>query len=236
MRVSQIVAEPLVIHRRDMEREDRARSVEKALEAVGLGGDVSDRRPGQLSGGQQQRVGIARAIVTNPDLIVLDEPTSSLDVSVEADILELLGGLQKTTGVAYLFISHDIEVVNYFSDRVAVMYRGVVVEQGSTRQIMDCPGHPYTRALLSANLSIDPDDNKHQLVLPGEIPAGSEQFQGCPLVGRCPIEQPYCGNTAVGFYDVGAGHEVACLNLEGQPSPARVSAKYDDVIGSEMEN
>lgn len=154
--VGDTVTEPLVIHRLAATRAERTEQLRQTMDQVGLPFELANRYPRALSGGQQQRVGIARAIVTRPSLIVLDEPTSSLDLSVRAQILNLLDGLRETHGLSYLFISHDIATVRYISQRVAVMYLGRIVELGPVDEVMERPAHPYTRALLSATLSPDP--------------------------------------------------------------------------------
>ena len=211
MRVESIVAEPLVIFEGGLSRRERRERVIATLEEVGLGSEHLDRRPRDLSGGQQQRVGIARAIVTQPRFIVLDEPTSSLDLTVRATILNLLGELQKRHGLAYLFISHDIATVRHFCTRTAVMYLGRIVEIGTTGAVVDSPRHPYTRALLSAALSADPRERPPHYPLSGDIPSPTDVPAGCPLVGRCPIEVPACSQAPVPLEPIGPGHEVACL-------------------------
>lgn len=164
MNVSSIVGDPLAIHQPQLSRRDRAAVVKDTLAAVGLTPDMMDRHPGALSGGQQQRVGIARAIITQPDFVLLDEPTSSLDLSVRAQILRLLGDLRESFGLTYLFISHDISTVEYFCDQILVMYRGRIVEAGPTSQVLNDPQHGYTKALLSATLSADPRITKEQVL------------------------------------------------------------------------
>jgi oligopeptide/dipeptide ABC transporter ATP-binding protein len=219
MRVGSIVAEPLRIHQRALPAGQRRRRVVETLEAVGLGEQFLDRFPRQLSGGQQQRVGIARAVVTRPRLVVLDEPTSSLDVSVRAQTLRLLGDLQRDLGIGYVFISHDIHTVSHFSQRVAVMYLGMVVEAGPTAQVLGEPRHPYTKALLSAALSLDPDEQRPHLPLRGEIPSPTRLPPGCPLSGRCPVEQPVCATGPVAHRRVTEGHTAACVTVAGEPLP-----------------
>lgn len=155
MRIGDIVGEPLVIHRM-ADREERRERVETALEEVNLAPEMARRFPSELSGGQQQRVGIARALITQPEFIVLDEPTSSLDLSIQAGILLLLSDLQRRHGLAYLYISHDIGTVGYFSQRVAVMRLGEIVEDGATSEVLDSPREAYTRELMDATLSVDP--------------------------------------------------------------------------------
>ena len=152
------IAEPLQVHQPQLGTSEVRKQVTQTLERVGLPTDMATRLPGELSGGQQQRVGIARAIISQPRFLVLDEPTSSLDLSIRAQVLELLGALQRELSMAYLFVSHDMQTVEWVSDRIAVMYLGEVVEANSTRQICDSPQHEYTRTLLSARLSADPRD------------------------------------------------------------------------------
>jgi len=152
------IAEPLQVHRPDLSTTQVRDEVTKTLDRVGLPASMATRLPGELSGGQQQRVGIARAIVSRPRFLVLDEPTSSLDLSIRAQVLRLLAELQRDLSMAYLFVSHDMSTVEWVSDRIAVMYLGEVVETDTTRQICDAPRHPYTRTLLSARLSADPRD------------------------------------------------------------------------------
>lgn len=174
MRVGDIVAEPLVIHEPALTRPERRERVAAILRDVGLSVDHAERSPGVLSGGQQQRVGMARAMVTRPSLVVLDEPTSSLDLSIRAQILNLLGALQDKYGAAYLFISHDIATVAYINRRIAVMQQGRVVETGPTDRIMQSPTHPYTRTLLSAQLPVDPDESPPTYPRCGDAQTGAQ--------------------------------------------------------------
>ena len=168
MSIGAIVAEPLQIHRPDLGTAETRRLVREALERVGLPADASARLPGELSGGQQQRVGVARAIISRPRFVVLDEPTSSLDLSIRAQILALLAELQEDLGLAYLFVSHDMHTVEWVSDRVAVMYLGEFVEVGPTAQLFGQPSHAYTRTLLSARLSADPREKHAYRAFPGD--------------------------------------------------------------------
>jgi oligopeptide/dipeptide ABC transporter ATP-binding protein len=212
--VGRTIEEPLVIHRGDMSAAQRRRQVVETLDVVALNETFYDRYPHQLSGGQQQRVGVARAIVTRPKLIVLDEPTSSLDLSVRAQILMLLADLQKEFGLAYLFVSHDIHTVEYVSDRICVMYLGRIVESGPATEVIRDPRHPYTRALLSSTLSADPSVKKERHVLGGEIPSATEIPQGCVLAPRCPIASVECTLAPVPLHPIGPGHEVACIKAD----------------------
>ncbi len=205
------VAEPLTARRdRPSPGEVRER-VAEALRMVRLDPALATRYPGQLSGGQQQRVGIARAIISRPSLLVLDEPTSSLDLSVRAGIIALLQQLQADLGLAYLFISHDLSTVEYLADRLVVMYRGRVVESGPTAALIAAPGHPYTRALVDARLDVDPR------VLPAPAPetavgATTPAETGCPYAHRCPRVADDCRTATVTLAPLTAGHEVACLH------------------------
>ena len=209
--VGAIVEEPLIIHRPAMTRAERRARVEQALREVDLDPQVADRYPQAMSGGQQQRVGIARALILEPSLVVLDEPTSSLDLSVRAQILELFGRLRAKHGLTYLFISHDITTVEYFSDQVIVLYLGRVVERGPTPEVLARPRHPYTQALLSARLSVDPTVSPPHFPMTGDPPSPTAFIPGCPLVGRCPLEVSECSKAPVQLHAVGVGHEVACI-------------------------
>ena len=217
-RIGTTVAEPLVIHEPQLGKAECHRRVSEALEHVALPDSYADRYPHELSGGQQQRIGIARAIVTRPKFIVLDEPTSSLDLSVRAHILQLLAKLRSELDLAYLFVSHDIHTVEYVADRIYVMYLGQVVETGTVQQVFRAPQHPYTQALLSASLSADPQVKRERVMLGGEIPSATELPQGCFLHGRCPIGSPECAAERVHLRPVGHGHGVACIKAPTEPS------------------
>ena len=225
MRVGAIVEEPLLVHRRELGRAERRRLVAEVLEEVELGVAYAGRRPGDLSGGQQQRVGIARAIITRPKFIVLDEPTSSLDLSVRAAVLDLLGRLQRELGLSYLFISHDIATVRHFCNRTAVMYRGVIVEIGPTSRVLQQPRHPYTRALLSATPSPDPDERTEHYPLRVELVNATELSPGCPLCGRCPLEIPACSEAPVPLAAVDGEHAVACIRTVADATTASVVSR-----------
>lgn len=212
MSVGDIVGEPLIIHDRSMKSDERDKRVRETLERVGLPPDSSTRLPGQLSGGQQQRVGIARAIITNPRLIVLDEPTSSLDLSVRAQILTLLADLQRELGLAYLFISHDISTVEYVSQRIAVMYLGEIMETGPVKDVIRDPRHPYTRALLSSRLSTDPKESLPRLRLIGDIGSPTDVREiGCVLAPRCPMVIDACRTQIIPLLEFAPQHDVACI-------------------------
>jgi oligopeptide transport system ATP-binding protein len=206
--VRRMVEEPLRLHTTLGAGERKART-ESVLEEVGLGAELADRYPHELSGGQCQRVNIARALVTNPRLIVLDEPTSALDVSLRARVILLLEELRQRHGLSYLFISHDLATVRYLASRVAVMYLGVIVEEADTADLFDRPAHPYTRALLAAVPVPDPDVRRDPFVLAGEIPSPIDIPAGCRLRTRCPLAQPVCAQP-VPYREVAPGHFAAC--------------------------
>jgi oligopeptide/dipeptide ABC transporter ATP-binding protein len=206
--VRRTVEDPLRLHT-GLGRAARRERAREVLGRVGLGADLLDRYPHELSGGQRQRVNIARAIATEPKLVVLDEPTSALDVSLRARIIMLLGELREKLGMTYLFISHDLATVKYLSRDVAVMYLGTIVEQAPTRELFARPLHPYTRALLSAIPVPDPDARRERLVLAGEVPSPIDIPTGCRLRSRCPLAQPVCAEP-VTLREVAPAHLVAC--------------------------
>jgi oligopeptide/dipeptide ABC transporter ATP-binding protein len=190
MSVESIVAEPLDVQRIG-DRTSRRRKVAELLELVGLSPEAGQRLPGTFSGGQRQRISIARALALDPQLLVLDEPVSALDVSIQAQVLNVLKALQARLGLAYIFISHDLGVVRHVCDRVAVMYLGRIIETGDVEQIFSAPAHPYTRALLSAVPRIEPD-RPPRIVLTGDVPNPANPPSGCPFRTRCWQAQPVC--------------------------------------------
>ena len=210
------VLEPLTIHGLARGRAARERTAE-LFERVGLKPEHMARFPHQLSGGQQQRVGIARALATDPDLIVLDEPTSALDVSVQAKLIRLLRGLQRDRDLTYLFISHDLSVIGYLSDRVAVMYLGQIVEIGPTRQVFSRPRHPYTMALMSAIPAANPLERRERILLEGEIPSPIEPPDYCRLVERCTFATDECRSMKMELWEVAPNQRAACIrSLRGE--------------------
>lgn len=207
--VEQIVGEPLVIHDTGT-RAERAAAVERLLERVGLGAGDMHRYPSEFSGGQQQRIGIARALALRPRLLICDEPVSALDVSVQAQILNLLRDLQDEFKLAYLFISHNIAVTAFMSRRIGVMYLGRVVEVGASRQIVNAPRHPYTRALVAAVPEPDPARRVDESGVRGDVADIEGRPSGCSFRTRCPLAESRCETEEPQLRRVGEGHEVAC--------------------------
>jgi oligopeptide/dipeptide ABC transporter ATP-binding protein len=209
MKIEQVVAEPLVTHKAVEKTAMRARVIE-LLEQVGLGRQHLDRFPHELSGGQCQRVAVARAMALNPRLLVLDEPTSALDVSVQAQIINLLDDLRKSHGLTYVFISHDLNVVQHISDRIGVMYLGKLVELSPAEEIFSSPLHPYTQALFGAIPLPDVDNPRELTILEGNVPSPINPPSGCRFHTRCPLVQPICREQEPIFRQVRSNRMVAC--------------------------
>ncbi len=210
--VGAIVGEPLAIHRVGR-RKDRRERVAELLKTVGLDADAITRYPHEFSGGQRQRIGIARAIALEPKLIIADEPVSALDVSIQSQILELLLDLKSRLSLSYIFISHDLAVVEHVSDRVAVMYLGRIVETTDTESLYRQPAHPYTEALISAVPQPDPERDRTRIVLSGDIPNPESPPSGCPFHPRCPKVMATCPDALPSLKDIGDTahpHLVAC--------------------------
>jgi oligopeptide/dipeptide ABC transporter ATP-binding protein len=208
--VGESVEEPLLIHRQGSRTERRARAAE-LFRRVGLSEEMLDRFPNEFSGGQRQRIGIARALALQPKLIVADEPVSALDVSVQAQVLNLMVDLQRQDNLTYVFISHDLSVVEYMSDRVAVMYLGRIVELGRRESIFRKPSHPYTQALIASSPVPDPNRRGEQKPIAGEIPSPLAPPPGCPFHPRCPIATDRCRAERPLLQPLaGTDHQVAC--------------------------
>lgn len=208
MRVDEIIEEPLKAY--GMKKDERKKRVAELLEAVGLGKSHMKRFPHEFSGGQRQRIGIARALALKPSLVICDEPVSALDVSVQAQVINLLKDLQDQFGLTYLFIAHDLSVVQYVSDRIAVMYLGKIVEIASSAELFLEPKHPYTEALLSAIPLPAVDYDREQIILEGDVPSPANPPSGCHFHTRCPYRQELCSQKEPSLQDINDGHQVAC--------------------------
>jgi peptide/nickel transport system ATP-binding protein/oligopeptide transport system ATP-binding protein len=216
MTVSKLVGEGLKIH--GLGGKQRNEIVIELLQRVGLSAQAAGRYPHQFSGGQRQRIGLARALVLNPKFIVADEPVSALDVSIQSQVLNLLVELKRDFALTYLFVAHDLAVVGYVSDRVAVMYLGKIVELASSEELFRRPLHPYTMALLSANPEPVPGRKRQRVVLHGDVPSPINPPSGCRFRTRCPIAEPICAEVEPPLADHGAGHRAAC-HFAGKPLP-----------------
>jgi oligopeptide transport system ATP-binding protein len=221
--IGSILAEPLIIHGLAASRRDREDRVVELLQTVGLSRDHLGRYPHEFSGGQRQRIGIARALAVSPKLIICDEPVSALDVSVQAQVINLLQDLQEKFALTYLFIAHDLSVVEHISNRVAVMYLGKIVEIASARDLYTNPTHPYAEALLSAVPVPDPKIKRARVVLSGDVASPREVTEGCRFYHRCPLRQPGCAISEQVLTEVSPGHLVACQVRTGVTAVAAIS-------------
>jgi oligopeptide transport system ATP-binding protein len=212
MTVGDIVGEPIDIHHLTSSKSERKERIADLLDQVGLNSEQATRYPHEFSGGQRQRIGIARALAVEPEFIVCDEPVSALDVSIQAQIINMLEKLQHEMGLTYLFIAHDLAVVKHISQRIGVMYLGKIVEITDTRELHAHPMHPYTRALLSAIPAFDPKINRarKRIILEGEIPNPLTPPKGCVFSTRCPYAKDICREQGPALSELSAGHQVAC--------------------------
>jgi oligopeptide/dipeptide ABC transporter ATP-binding protein len=208
--VEDIVGEPLDIHQLASDKAARRKRVEELLESVGLNAAHTQRYPHEFSGGQRQRIGIARALAVEPRLLVCDEPVSALDVSVQAQIVNLLQDIQRARGLSYLFVAHDLAVVEHISHRVMVMYLGHVAEIAESKRIVSAPKHPYTQALISAVPEMDPASRRKRIMLPGDVPSPINPPSGCPFHPRCPVAVGRCKTEKPLLREVAPGHHAAC--------------------------
>ncbi len=216
MTVSDIIAEPLDVHKMYKDKKERQERILDLMAKVGLNSEHANRYAHEFSGGQRQRIGIARALSMNPEFLVCDEPVSALDVSIQAQVINMFDELQEQMGLTYLFIAHDLLVVRHISDRIAVMYLGKMVELADAKEIYDHPLHPYTKSLMSAVPLPDPKkarENK-RIVLSGDIPSPLNAPSGCPFRTRCPYATDACAEAMPEFKEVAAGHFVACHHVD----------------------
>ncbi len=233
MTAADIIGEPLAIQ--GASKQQREKRIEELLHLVGLSPSMGNRFPHEFSGGQRQRIGIARALAAGPRFVICDEPVSALDVSVQAQIINLLKKLQQEMGLTYLFIAHDLRIVKYLSNRVAVLYRGEIVECAEAEELYHSPLHPYTQALLSAIPIPDPqiEKKRRRIVLSGEIPSPFEILKGCPFASRCPKATAHCHEVKPLMREISPGHHAAC-HYASQPlieQNVPVSVEKEEITG-----
>jgi oligopeptide transport system ATP-binding protein len=226
MTIGEIVSEPLGVNKMGTAAEQR-KVVQDLLDVVGLNPEHINRYPHEFSGGQRQRIGIARALTLRPKLIVCDEPVSALDVSIQAQVVNLLQDLQDQFGLTYLFIAHDLSVIRHISDRIAVMYLGKIVEVGDYKGLYDAPHHPYTQSLLSAVPVPDPElqRKRERIILQGDVPSPINPPEGCRFHTRCPIAQPVCSQKEPELRDVAPGQKAACHFAKPFPIDLKVAVQ-----------
>ena len=215
MTVADIIGEPLDVHKMYANKKEREEKILGLMAKVGLNSEHANRYAHEFSGGQRQRIGIARAMAMNPQFVVCDEPVSALDVSIQAQVINMFDELQEQMGLTYLFIAHDLLVVRHISDRIAVMYLGKMVELADATEIYDHPLHPYTKCLMSAVPLPDPKKARenHRIVLSGDIPSPLNAPSGCPFRTRCPYATEVCAASMPEFKEVQSGHFVACHRI-----------------------
>lgn len=223
--VNALLKEAILFHR-IVDRSELDDYIENIIKTVGLRTDARVKFPHEFSGGQRQRLGIARALALKPEFIIADEPVSALDVSIQAQVLNLMSDLKREFGLTILFISHDLKVIEHFCDRVVVMYLGHVVEELPTDRLHERAEHPYTKALLGANPIDDPEQRRPLTVLKGDVPSPINPPPGCPFAGRCPLVQPHCREKMPPLEPTPSGHQVACWEVE------TVSPAHPDPVGS----
>ena len=214
MTCGQLIEEGLIVHNLEPDKKKRRERVFQMMQKVGLDVQHIERFPHEFSGGQRQRINVARALVLNPEIIVCDEPVSALDVSIQAQVLNLFRSIQKEFNLTYIFISHDLSVIKHVSDRIAIMYLGTVVELCAADKIYHHPLHPYTKALLSAIPPDSPFETREQIKLEGDIPSPIGDMKGCPLAGRCPYATARCHEERPQLREVEEGHQVACFLMD----------------------
>ena len=222
MTVGRLLATPLIVHNPELSRADQRQRIDEALELVGLFSAAADRYPHEFSGGQRQRIAIARALMPGPDLLVADEPVSALDVSVQAQVINLLLDLRARLGLAILFIAHDLAVVGTISDRVAVMYLGRIVEVAETADLFTSPRHPYTEALFSAVPQVEAKSRRTRIILTGDMPSPVAPPSGCPFRTRCPYALSDCARAVPELREVAPRHWKACIRDDLDLAPAVV--------------
>lgn len=212
MTVGDIIGEPLDVHHKGLSKKDKSDRIKELMDSVGLSSEHATRYVHEFSGGQRQRIGIARALAMDPDMIICDEPVSALDVSIQAQVINMFEDLQRDRELTYLFIAHDISVVKHISDRIAVMYLGRMVEIADANELYHDPRHPYSQSLLSAVPIADPKEERERqrIVLEGDVPSPLNMPSGCPFRTRCKYAQPDCAEAAPGLTEISPGHFVAC--------------------------
>lgn len=237
MTCGSIIGEPLIVHKMTQTKAEFRERVSHLLEVVGLNPFMVDRYPHEFSGGQRQRIGIARALAVNPSFIVADEPVSALDVSIQAQVINLLEDLQQQFNLTYLFIAHDLSVVRHISDRIAVMYLGHMVEVASREDLYNEPLHPYTQALLSAIPIPDPviEATRERIILEGDVPSPSNPPPGCVFNTRCPVAVPECSEIIPNLQQVKPDHWVACILADGYDKSAATAVEVSEIDAAQAE-